>query len=442
MPAIIIVGLGFGDEGKGSVTDFLCRDHEASLVIRFNGGAQAAHNVVLPDGSQHTFAQFGSGTLAGAKTHLSQYMLVNPITMDNEAEALEKLVPNPFELVTFDQDALVTNPYQVAANRSREKTRGASCHGSCGMGIGETVEDALCFPDMVIRVRDLRDKAILREKLLFSRDLKSKELGALVLAAVPPLRGIGHCFGISDVIERFMAFGQKINIVDSDWLPVALREHNTVIFEGAQGVLLDQDWGFHPHTTWANTTFDNAYKLLEGYNGDIRRVGVIRGYMTRHGAGPLPTETQASNIFPDTHNTNRTYQGNFRVGYFDSVLVRYALRAIGGVDEIILTNLDKLNESTDLRICTNYNDCFDLPIKEAISDLPFQENLTQLLMRVTCSYQNHFRDLNDFVRAVEEQLNTPVSLRSFGPTYKDKIYGHEINNSKTAFRCLQEVSSV
>src|SRR5687768_225602 len=148
-----VVGLGYGDEGKGTVVDYLTRKHTAHTVVRFNGGAQAAHNVVTPDGKHHTFAQFGSGTLAGARTHLSRFMLVNPLDLFNEARHLESLgIADPLQLVTISPDALVTTPLHVAANLIRELQ---NQHGSCGKGIGETQRTADDLGDAALRVSDL-----------------------------------------------------------------------------------------------------------------------------------------------------------------------------------------------------------------------------------------------------------------------------------------------
>ena len=162
----IVVGLAYGDEGKGTIVEHQVRTRDAKLVVRFNGGAQAGHNVVLADGRHHTFAQFGCGTFAGAATLLSRHVLVNPSTLLAEARDLAgKGVPDPLRLMHIDREALVTTPFHVAANRLRELTRGDARHGSCGMGIGETVEDARLFPDHAIRIRDFEDATRLRRKL-------------------------------------------------------------------------------------------------------------------------------------------------------------------------------------------------------------------------------------------------------------------------------------
>ena len=143
----VVCGLGFGDEGKGSVTDFLCSSRSrdpAHAVVRFNGGGQAGHNVVTADGRHHTFAQFGSGSFTpGVRTHLSRFMLVDPLALAAEAAHLIAAgVPGALGRLTVDRDARLVTPYHQAANRARELARGRDRHGSCGMGIGETARYA------------------------------------------------------------------------------------------------------------------------------------------------------------------------------------------------------------------------------------------------------------------------------------------------------------
>src|SRR5688572_1634241 len=139
----LTVDLGFGDAGKGSIVDFLTRANEAHTVVRYNGGAQAGHRVVTagPRPREHVFAQFGSGTLAGAATHLSRFMLIDPPAMLEEAGHLARLGVDALERTTIDAGAPVITPFQRAVNRLRELARGDARHGSCGMGIGETMAD-------------------------------------------------------------------------------------------------------------------------------------------------------------------------------------------------------------------------------------------------------------------------------------------------------------
>src|ERR1700683_294605 len=179
----IVCGLGFGDEGKGAVTDYLCSQDSADpahAVVRFNGGAQAAHNVVTADGRHHTFAQFGSGSSTpGVRTHLSRFMLVDPLALAAESAHLASVgVGDALGRLSIDRDALLTTPYHRAANRAREKARGQDRHGSCGMGIGETARYALENPGDAPRAADCSAPRTLARQLARLRDRLAAHLGA------------------------------------------------------------------------------------------------------------------------------------------------------------------------------------------------------------------------------------------------------------------------
>ena len=137
--AEIVIGANFGDEGKGLVTDFLSAKYNGNVfVVRHNGGAQAGHTVVVPDGRRHVFKHFGSGTFAEAKTILSRFYVCNPILFFREKELLNKLGVNP--VVYIDPRATISTPYDMMINQLAEDARGGNRHGSCGLGFGETVE--------------------------------------------------------------------------------------------------------------------------------------------------------------------------------------------------------------------------------------------------------------------------------------------------------------
>jgi adenylosuccinate synthase len=347
--AFLTVDLGFGDAGKGSIVDFLTRVHDAHTVVRYNGGAQAAHRVVTagPSPREHVFAQFGSGTLAGAATHLSRFMLLDPLAMAAEERHLRELgVLDAFERTTIDERALVITPFQRATNRLRELARGDRRHGSCGMGIGETMIDYLEHDQRVLFAGDLRHPDRLRAKLGFLRQINLAKIQSLL----PDLAGSAEAAdeleilsdaGWSDwLIDAYHEFARQARIVPGTFPHGILRRPGTVIFEGAQGVLLDEWQGLHPYTTWSTTTLANADRLLQeaGYSGDRARVGITRAYATRHGAGPLVTEdADLTHARPDPSNHFGAWQGRFRVGWLDLVMLRYALDVTGRLDLLCVT---------------------------------------------------------------------------------------------------------
>jgi adenylosuccinate synthase len=455
----VIAGLGFGDEGKGTTIDYMTRVYGAKLVVRYNGGAQAGHNVVMPtDGTgdtarHHVFSQFGSGTFWGARTHLSRFVLVNPISMLSEAKHLEAIgLPGALEnLVTIEEDAVITTPFHVATNRIRELLR-ENRHGSCGMGIGETMQDFLNIEkrtemEMVIFAKDLSDEKTLRKKLLAQQELKIEELCRDGL--VPCVTGnsrlkeewdvLVNGNTITQTIEYFSKeFVRRAKIVGQEWLGKELEKPQITLFEGAQGVLLDQDWGFQPHTTYTKTTFANAQELLSSCGGwelldDIIYVGIMRPYMTRHGAGPLVTEDKALKaLAAGDHNCWNEWQHGFRIGALDLVLLKYAITVLEvDPDELVITNLDKLDSiRNEIPICKKYEDK-DTDLSPWGMDLnkfrkEKQRQLEKALLSARPIIQKSKMDPDDvngisFAHSIAEKLEVPLTLVSRGPTWLDKI---------------------
>ena len=431
----LTVDLGFGDAGKGSIVDFLTRAHEAHTVVRYNGGAQAGHRVVTrgADPREHVFAQFGSGTLAGAATHLSRFMLLDPLAMIAEGQQLQALGVDAFRHTTVDERALVITPFQRAANRLRELARGAGRHGSCGMGIGETMADYLQYGERVLFARDLLDPGVLRAKLEFLRGVNLAKVRALPAGLLEseqfasehePLTGDGwHDW----LLDGYADFVGAVRIVPGTYLSEILRRPGAVIFEGAQGILLDEWNGFHPHTTWSTTTLEYAERLLQeaGYTGGRVRIGITRAYATRHGAGPLVTEDpELTRALPDAANGFGAWQQGFRVGWLDLVMLRYALEVAGTLDMLAVTCLDRLAEIARPRICRRYGYGTGvverLPRSSVPRSLAYQEQLTRRLG----ACRPILEPLADASAAIDlvASLGVPVGLISTGPCADDKRY--------------------
>jgi adenylosuccinate synthase len=391
---VVVVDLGYGDAGKGTVVDWLCARGPYAAVVRFNGGAQAAHNVVTADGRHHTFAQFGSGTFTpGVVTHLSRFMMVDPLALAAEADHLAAVgAGDALDRLTVDRDALLTTPYHRAANRARDT---AVRHGSCGMGIGETAAYALVCDDAP-RAGDCRSPARLRRRLTRLRERLFDELGPL---EVP---------GVEECAAAFGAFAERVRITGDGFLPALLRG-GPVVFEGAQGVLLDERFGFHPYTTWSTTTFANAETLLAEAGDAARRLGVLRAYLTRHGPGPFVTEDTGL-LRPEPHNRHGRWQGAFRTGQLDAVALRYALEVCGGADALAVTHLD----APAPLICEAYD--LGTGIAPA-ADLAGQALLTDRLLSARPRYSPVGADPAE---TIEATLGVPVALRSYGPTASDK----------------------
>lgn len=385
------------------------------MVVRFSGGAQAAHNVLTDDGVHHCFHQFGSGTLAGGRTYLGPNMLVNPISLAVEEAQLQAIgVKDAWQRLTIDEHALVTNPYQIAANRLREISRSGGRHGSCGLGINETVTDwhALGNDDS-IHAGDLGDPGLLRKKLTRSWEHNLMKM-APIYAALPMTPEVQREWAVlvnrilaEDIIDAFVAVARRATIVDCGWWHrEMLTSDATLIFEGSQGVLLDEFSGFFPHVTRSRTTFDNALSMLYPTDVPVEKLGVIRTYMTRHGAGPFPTEDLEQD-FAEKHNrTDDPWQQRFRQGPLDMALVRYAIRACRGVDGIVLTHMD----APVTRYSPRYEDEWflqDLP-----TNMAEQQNLGHYLTgNPGIVYEQG--DTADILDALEELA--PVLITSSGP---------------------------
>lgn len=432
MSAWLTVDLGFGDAGKGTVVDFLTRDQHAHTVVRFCGGAQAGHRVVDGD-REHVFSQFGSGTLAGARTFLSRFMLLEPLAMTAEARHLEGIgVADPLALMTIDERALVITPFQRAVNRLRELARGAGRHGSCGIGVGETAHDALLYHDDVVRAGDLLRPDRLRASLETMREVNRAKVAGLraALQDVAQAEAEWSLLDDDDVIswllDSYGTLATQVQIVPGAHLGSLLREPGAVVFEAAQGVLLDEWRGFHPYTTWSTTTLANAHTLLHevNYGGTVNSIGITRAYTTRHGAGPFPGDDSAlTTALPDARNGFHAWQQGFRVGWLDLVLLRYALEVVGPLDSLAVTCLDRLAALPEWQVCAAYatpNGTIDrLEPSSQPHDLEYQEGLTTLLEN-----SQPLLEAVDGEAALLDRIETvsdlPVRLLSHGPDAASK----------------------
>ena len=303
--AKVVIGANYGDEGKGMTVDWLCSKTPNALVVRFNGGAQAGHTVVTPEGKRHVFGHFGSGTFVGCPTHLSRFFITNPLLFMKELGEL-----NHPTKVTVDPRSIVTTPYDMLINQIAEHSRGSERHGSCGVGINETIERNKIVPLSVYDLQSIkRTEYILK---VIEEEWLPHRLNVLKITTIPMQfkmileSPLNHRF--LNVCEKFL---RRITIVPDNKI-----DYDDIIFEGAQGLLLDQScWGF-PYLTRSNTGLNNVIDIIKGfdYKGlDLDVYYVTRTYLTRHGPGPLKDEYTGitSNMIDETNKENQ-FQGKLR----------------------------------------------------------------------------------------------------------------------------------
>lgn len=324
--AQVVIGAGFGDEGKGLFTDYMAsRSAAPATVVRFNGGAQAGHTVTTPEGQRHVFSHFGAGSFAGARTFLSRFFAVNPLLFLRERSLLQALGVAPE--VVLDAEAPVTTPYDMMINQMAEDARGSARHGSCGVGFGETIarhEDA----EHRLVVRDLLSP-LLADKL--NRIRRHWLPRRLLQLGIPQLEEAWQRrVESADILESFITSCQRLCALASIAPSSYLATQDAVIFEGAQGLLLDQRFRFFPHVTRSNTGLQNVVALAReaGFAG-LDVLYATRSYLTRHGAGPLPFELPEKPYerIVDLTNKPHPYQGSLRFAPLNLDLLHEAVTA-------------------------------------------------------------------------------------------------------------------
>ena len=308
-----IIGAGYGDEGKGLAVDAACAGHRDALAVRFNGGAQAGHTVVTPEGVRHVFHHIASGALAGAATHLGPRFVCHPMVFAEEADALGAL--GAATEVTVDPRSAVTTPYDVMVNQALEEARGRRRHGSCGMGFGETLERHETGR-YAIEARHLAEPDTIARRMRAIRDTYVRQrLAGLGLAPLAP-----ECAGEA-IVERFVEDARAMRArVGLARLGEVVRRRTAVVLEGAQGLGLDMNAPEFPHVTRSRTGLAWAAEIAgeAGLDG-LEALYVTRWYATRHGAGPLADEigTSERGWIEDETNVGNRWQGDLRAGWLD-----------------------------------------------------------------------------------------------------------------------------
>jgi adenylosuccinate synthase len=353
--AKVVIGANYGDEGKGLMTDYHgAQAGRECIVARFNGGAQAGHTVVAPDGTRHVFSHIGSGALGGATTFLSRHFACHPQLFLKEAGMLRDLAalePRVF----IDDRAPVTTPYDMLINQLMEKRRGDARHGSCGVGFGETVERSLDAA-FTLTAGDLRkgDGFLLHRLNAIRRQYLPERMAAL--GAGLPGDEARDLILADALMEDFVASAAQFAAMTTLARPSLLAGYREVVMEGAQGLLLDQERGAFPHVTRSHTGIRNALALAhEAGIGALDITYCSRAYLTRHGAGALAGElpTAPYQGIRDDTNIRNEFQGALRFAHLDLDLLASSVRtdlgdASGsGIDttlNLAVTCLDQIDD--------------------------------------------------------------------------------------------------
>ena len=321
-----VIGANFGDESKGLVTEYLCAMQGAGMVVRFNGGSQAGHTVVTPAGARHVFHHFGCGTFCDVPTFLSQFFVCNPLVCMYEANELLALKVNP--TLYAHPNCLVTTFADMMINQEKEKARGDKRHGSVGVGVNETINRS-DISELRITMSDLWNNTPLEDRLMqICTKYATYRMG----------KPIEHPESmISDFIRCCAKFADSVH-------PLGIAQCVDPIFEGAQGLLLDQDnKEFYPHLTRSNTGMKNVRMLCQQAGiSEVDIYYVSRTYLTRHGAGRLPGEDPRMRYHDDT-NVDHPFQGPLRFAPLDTNAILDRCRADAKTRnyKLVLTHCDQ-----------------------------------------------------------------------------------------------------
>ncbi|WP_326689068.1 MULTISPECIES: adenylosuccinate synthase [unclassified Streptomyces] len=425
MPALVLLGAQWGDEGKGKATDLL--GGSVDYVVRYQGGNNAGHTVVVGD-QKYALHLLPSGILSpGCVPVIGNGVVVDPSVLLSELSGLNERGVDTSKLLLSGNAHLIT-PYHATLDKVTERFLGTRKIGTTGRGIGPSYADKI--NRVGIRVQDLFDESILLQKVEAALDFKNQILAKLYnRRAISPQQVVEELLGYADQIKGYVADTTLI-------LNRAIDDDKVVLFEGGQGTLLDVDHGTYPFVTSSNPTAGGACTGSGVGPTKISRViGILKAYTTRVGAGPFPTE-----LFDEDGEALRTIGGEFgvttgrnrRCGWFDAVIARYATR-VNGLTDFFLTKLDVLTGWEQIPVCVAYEvdgeRTTELPYNQ--SDFhhakPVYEYLPGWSEDITKA--KTFADLpknaQAYVKTLEEMSGAPISAIGVGPGRDETI---EVNS--------------
>jgi adenylosuccinate synthase len=420
---ICVVGLQWGDEGKGKIVDILAE--KSDIVVRYGGGSNAGHTVVIGD-SRFALHLLPSGAVReGVVCVIANAVVVDPEVLLGEIDGLSQRGIRLEGRLLISENAHVVLDYHKREDQLREESLGAGKIGTTNRGIGP------CYADKVgrsyaIRMGDLRDMAALKEKLQAILAYKNKLFAALY--------GAGS-IDAKVMAEKCAVFAERLGpcIVDTtEFLHAALAQGKSILFEGAQGSLLDLDHGTFPYVTSSNCS---SLGLPAGCGVPARAVdkymGVIKAYTTRVGAGPFPTEQNneiGNHIREAGHEYGTTTGRPRRCGWFDAVAAGYSAK-IGSVDAVAMLHLDTLTGLKELSICKAYDlegrqtTFFPANITRLAKAKPIYETLPGWNEDITAAtkYNQLPAAARKYLERIEQLIGKPIEMIGVGPKRSQTI---------------------
>lgn len=417
MSAFIVLGAQWGDEGKGKMTDYLAE--EANVVVRFQGGNNAGHTVVVGD-KEYKLHLIPSGILYEDKLNvIGNGVVVDPKALFEEIDYLEGVgvKVTPEKLIISDRAQLIM-PYHKVLDKLKEQARGKNDIGTTGKGIGPCYTDK--FERCGIRVCDLMHEDVFTEKLKENIEMKN--------AYITKVLG-GEPVSFDEILKEYLEFAKKLRPFVQD---TSVRVYNDikadkiVLFEGAQGMLLDIDYGTYPYVTSSNTTAGGvANGVGIGPNMITNAVGITKAYTTRVGKGPFPTELLDETgdwIREKGHEYGVTTGRSRRCGWLDLVIVKTACR-VSGLTSLAVTKIDTLAGLDKLKVCVGYKfngeviDYFPASLEDLAKCEPIYEEFEGWGEEVANarSYDELPENAKKYLKRIEEFTDTKISIVSVGP---------------------------
>jgi adenylosuccinate synthase len=421
MPVVAVIGAQWGDEGKGKVVDMLAQ--QASMVVRFSGGDNAGHSVVNPHG-EFKLHLIPSGIFnAGVVCIIANGVVINPPVLIGEIDRLNQRGVDTGNLFISDRAHLIM-PYHLILDGLEEEARGGGAIGTTRKGVGPAFTDKAAR--LGIRAGDLMDRRALRERL--STVLQYKNL---ILTKVYKTRPLS----LEEVYTQYCQYGERLapHIRETTiMVDEALGRGGLVILEGAQGALLDPDFGTYPYATSSSPLAAGA--CLGAGLGPTRldrALGVYKAYCTRVGSGPMPTELEDETgelIRERAHEYGTTTGRARRCGWFDAVAARFSSR-INGLTGAVVTRLDILDILPSLKICVGYEldgksiDYFPAGVNALARCKPVYEELPGWQVPTTGirSFDQLPLEARQYITRLEELIACPVSLVCVGPEREEVI---------------------